>query len=212
MELNPMDKIQELTKKGRNFRNFSAFDLVPEDKTESGMFVEGVACVFDTPTVLFCMDGVEYKEVVDSRAFDGCDTTDVVFNYNHFGKVMARTRNKTLEIIVKPDGLHTKMKLDGTTEGRNLFEEVKGGYIDRMSFAFSVLEESYNQDTHTRTITKVKKLYDVAAVDIPAYDTTSLNARTMIDADAEIKAKLDSLTKQKRSRLKLLLEMESNNE
>jgi HK97 family phage prohead protease len=121
---------------------------------------------------------VKYYEEIDSNAFDGCDLSDVIFNYNHAGKVLARLRNKTLQLAVNNDGLHVRANLAGTAQGRELFEEIRGGYVDRMSFQFVVAEDSYNIETHTRKILKIKKLYDVSAVDIPAYDTTSLSART----------------------------------
>ena len=66
-----------------------------------------------------------------------------------------------------------------------LYEEIKGGYIDKMSFAFTVSEESYNKEERTRRITGIKRLYDVAAVDLPAYDSTSISARLFFEAEAE---------------------------
>ena len=118
--------------------------------------------------MLFSIDGVDYKEQIDARAFEGADMSDVIFNYNHGGKVVARTRNNTLTLWVEADGLHMRARLNGTDEGRKLYEEIKGGYIDRMSFAFRIAESSYNIETHTRTVLRVKKVYDVSAVDIPA--------------------------------------------
>lgn len=209
MELNPMDKIESLTEKGRSFRNFASFDVkAVEDGAEKT--AEGIACVFNRSTVIFRADGIDYNEIIDSRAFDSCDMTDVIFNYNHSGKVIARTRNSTLQLSVEPSGLHISAKLDGTEEGRKIYEEIKGGYIDRMSFAFVVAAEGedYDQATHTRTIRSIKKLYDVSAVDIPAYNTTSINARSLISLDREVKEKLDSLNEQKRRKLLLLLKIE----
>ena len=69
------------------------------------------------------------------------------------------------------------MFLGGTKAGRDIHEEIQGGYIDKMSFQFRVAEETYNRETHTWHITKIKKVYDVSAVSIPAYDTTSISAR-----------------------------------
>lgn len=207
MELNPMNKIESLIEKGRSFRNFESL-LPMEDNTE--MMAEGVACVFNQATVLYSYDGIDYKEVIDARAFDGCDMTDTIFNYNHCGKVMARIRNKTLELNVDASGLNIRAKLSGTEEGRKLYEEIKGNYIDRMSFAFTVAPdgEEYDQNTHTRKITKIKKLYDISAVDIPAYNMTSLNARSLISLDKEIKDKLDSLNALRRRKLILALKIE----
>ena len=61
-----------------------------EEKPE--MWVEGYAVRFESPTVLFEYDGTEYKEQIDRNAFEECQMEDVIFNYNHGGKVMARTR------------------------------------------------------------------------------------------------------------------------
>ena len=60
---------------------------------------------------------------------------------------------------------------------------IDGGYVDKMSFSFTVREASYDSVTHTRTITKVKKLYDVSAVDIPAYNDTSISARSFFEEE-----------------------------
>lgn len=173
----------EVTRKDREFRRFSTFELRADGDKERR--VDGYAATFDEPTVLYEYDGVQYKEVIARGAFDGADMSDVIFNYNHAGRVYARTRNKTLQLNVDQKGLAINARLDGTQEGRNLYEEIDGGYIDRMSFAFTVAEDSYDRDTHTRKIIRVKKVYDVAAVDIPAYDTTSISARSFFEAEAE---------------------------
>lgn len=177
------------TRKDREYRQFMSFELRAEEPeggaSGEALYIEGVAAPFNAPTVLYSYDGVDYKEQIDARAFDGADMSDVIFNYNHQGKVVARTRNGTLQVWVEADGLHVRARLDGTEEGRTLYEEIKGGYIDRMSFAFTIAESSYNIEEHMRTVLKVKKVYDVSAVDIPAYDTTSLNARNSFSVEIE---------------------------
>jgi phage head maturation protease len=70
-----------------------------------------------------------------------------------------------------------------------------------MSFAFTVEEDSYNSESRTRTILKIKKLYDVAAVDTPAYDTTSISARSFFEAEAEREKTLVEANKQLRNKL-----------
>ena len=177
-------------KDGREYRSLQNFALVPREEGSEEYRVKGTAVVFDTPTVLFVSDGIEYKEVIDRHAFDGCDLSDVIFNYNHGGKVVARLRNKTLALHVTERGLDMEAELSGTQAGRELYEEIDGGYIDKMSFSFSVREAKYDSVTHTRTITKVKKLYDVAAVDIPAYEETDLSARSFFEVEhsKEVKA------------------------
>ncbi|MBU9724131.1 MULTISPECIES: HK97 family phage prohead protease [Bacillaceae] len=203
MNSNPMEKIQGLIDKGRDFRHFANFEIRSLEESKE-LYVEGYAVTFNEPTVLFEYDGVQYKEQIDDRAFDEADLSDVIFNYNHAGKVMARTRNKTLQLHTDSKGLYIKARLDGTEEGRKLYEEIQGGYIDRMSFQFSVNESAYDSDNHLRTVRKVKKLYDVSAVDIPAYDTTSIYARSLLDLDRAEKEKLDSLNEQRKRKIILL--------
>lgn len=171
------------------------------------LWVEGYAVRFESPTVLFEYDGIEYKEQIDRNAFEECQMEDVIFNYNHGGKVTARTRNMTLFLEVRGDGLFIRARLDGTEEGRRLYEEIKGGYIDRMSFRFSVREEAYDKQNHMWTVRRIKRLYDVSAVDIPAYDDTSISARkkTILDfkEQEEKRAKLEMEMRKRKLRLRL---------
>lgn len=174
-----------------------------EGQEDEEMIVEGYAVRFNSPTVLFEYDGIEYKEQIDDRAFQEAKMDDVIFNYDHQGKVLARTRNKTLELEVREDGLFMRAKLSGTEEGRKLYEEIRGGYIDRMSFQFSIKEEAYDKENHMWTVRKVKKLYDVAAVSIPAYDDTSIEARKnfILEADAQEKRERKAAAELRKRRL-----------
>ena len=144
-------------KQGREYRALQDFSLVPRDEVSKEYRVRGTAIVFNSPTVLWECDGVEYKEIIDRHAFDECDMSDVIFNYNHGGKVVARLRNKTLALNIDERGVNIDADLGGTTAGRELYEEIDGGYVDKMSFSFTVREASYDSVTHTLTITKVKK-------------------------------------------------------
>lgn len=151
---------------------------------QSDMVVEGRAVVYDSPTVLWERDGVKYYEVISRGALDGADLSDVPFKYNHSDQhmVMARTRNKTLELIPDGQGLSIRASLADTTSGRDLYALIRRGDVDKMSFAFTVSEESYNKDTRTRSINKFKKIWDVSAVDTPAYPETSISARSYFEA------------------------------
>lgn len=177
-------------KKGREYRALQNFSLVPREGESGACQVRGTAVVFDTPTCLFEIDGVKYYEVIDRHALDECDLSDVIFNYNHSGKVVARLRNKTLTLTITGRGLDMEADLSGTAAGRDLYEEIDGGYVDKMSFSFVVRAAEYDAATHTRRITKIRKLYDVSAVDIPAYEETSLSARSFFEVEhsKEVKA------------------------
>ena len=165
-------------------RNYRTFDIRTKDE-DNKMIVEGYAVTFNKPTVMYEYDGIEYKEEIDKDAFKGCQMSDVVLNFNHNGKPMARTKNNTLNLTVDDFGLKIVADLSGTEEGRKTYEEVKGGYLDKMSFAFTTNAEEYNREQHLRRITGIKRLFDVSIVDFPAYDTTSINARSFFEAEAQ---------------------------
>ena len=120
-----------ITPETRDYRTFEmrALDTGEEDKQYR---VEGYAAVFDEETVLYEYDGIEYKEVIDRSAFTGAEMRDVVMNYNHGGKPVARTKNGTLQLTVDTRGLRISADLSGTEEGRRLYEEIRGGYLDQI--------------------------------------------------------------------------------
>ncbi len=191
-------------KKGREYRALQTFEPLPREGESDAYRVRGTAVVFNVPTCLYEIDGVKYYEVIDRHAFDGCDLSDVIFNYNHCGKVLARLRNKTLSLSLTDTGLDMGADLSGTAAGRDLYEEIRGGYVDKMSFSFVVLASEYNTATHTRTITKIRKLYDVSAVDIPAYDDTCISARSFFEVEHEKEVKaLEQALRRKRLEVRL---------
>ena len=163
-------------------RQYRTFEIRAEPE---GMTVEGYAAVFERPEVMYEVDDIAYSEVIDRGAFTDAQMADVVMNFNHGGKPVARTKNGTLQLALDDHGLKVRADLSGSVESRNLYEEIKAGLIDKMSFAFTVKDEQYDKATRTRRITGVKRLYDVAAVDIPAYDSTTLMARSYFEAEAE---------------------------
>ncbi len=150
-------------------------------------------------------DGLKYYEVIARGALDGADLKDVPFKYNHSDAVMvmARTRNKTLELIPDDQGLLIRAKLANTTAGRDLYELIKRGDIDKMSFAFKVAEDSYDRETRTRKILKIKRIWDVSAVDTPAYSDTFIAARSYFEAQAEAERRAAEAAEELRKRLLL---------
>ena len=182
-------------------REYRGFDFNLEEK-EDKMVVEGRAIVFNTPTVLFEMDGVEYKEKIDSRALEGVDLSDVVLVIDHAGKPAARTRNNTLQLDLRKDGLYIRADLSKNETGRELYEDIKNGFFDTMSFAFTVEEDEYDKRNHMRTVSKIKRIFDVSAVSFPAYEKTSIQARNRIE---EAEAEIEALEKAKELRKRLIL-------
>lgn len=126
--------------------------------------------------------------------------------YDHGGKVMARQSNKTLLLETDDHGLFICADLSKSSASKELFEEISTGLVTRMSWAFTVAEESYNRDTRTRTILKVKKVYDVSAVSIPANQDTEISARSFFDG--EIEKEKQELLERRKKLLKLQIELE----
>lgn len=167
-----------------------------EEPEEERMVVTGYASTFDDPYLLWQDADVEVYEQVDRHAFDETDMQDVIMQYDHQGRVFARARNNTLTVTPDDKGLFISADLSGTDIGRGLYQEIAGGYTDRMSFGFTVdedeqviQEDSTTGKTHVlRTIRKVGKLYDVSAVSLPANPGTSISARFLDGAIEEARA------------------------
>lgn len=142
---------------------------------DNDMTIEGYAVVYDSVTDLGWS-----KEVVDRNAFNNCDMSDVCMKYNHLDNVliMARTRNHSLELINDEHGLKIRAKLIDTQNNKDIYKSIQAGLLDKMSFAFTVSSEDIDYETNTRRITGIDKLFDVSVVDVPAYDSTEIYARS----------------------------------
>lgn len=139
------------------------------------MKIEGYAVVFNSP------ETYDYTEVIDEHALDNADMSDVVLRYNHNDSfmVLARTRNKSLNLNVDEKGLMIDATLQNDiTDHRNIYNAIKSGLIDKQSFAFTVDEDEYDYDTDTRTIKKIGKLFDVSVVDQPFYNSTDVSIKS----------------------------------
>jgi len=199
--------IEDKLREGRQYRNIDLAGLELKAEDEGAMVVEGYASTFNDPYQLFKMDNFTVREQIDPHAFDAADMSDIIMQYNHEGRVFARTGNGTLTVNPDEHGLHIRADLSGTELGRQVFEEIRGGYTNKMSFGFRVAddrkEETENRETNEvdilRTITKIEKLYDVSAVSIPANDATSISART--DGEGVIAEVAEELRKREAERL-----------
>ena len=142
------------------------------------MQIEGYAVVFNSP------ETYDYTEIIDEHALDETDMSDVVLRYNHNDSfmVLARTRNKSLDLKVDEKGLLIDATLqDDITDHKNIYNAIKSGLIDKQSFAFVVEEDEYDYDTDTRTIKKIGKLFDVSVVDQPFYNSTDISIKSEND-------------------------------
>ena len=181
-------------KKDREYRDMTMEVRTAEEVEipDERKIVTGYASTFNEPYTLYEDESWRFNEVVDARAFDNTDMSDVILQYDHCGRVFARISNNTLTVTPDEKGLLIEADLGGTELGRQLFEEIRGGYTNKMSFGFTVDGEDYldTKDTDgkaltVRTITSVRKLYDVSAVSLPANDATSISVRSLTDGEIE---------------------------
>ena len=181
------EAIKKKIENGREYRS-----MLMEANTDNDEYiVEGYATTFNQPYPLYHVDSKLVEEQIDRNAFDKTDMGDVILQYDHEGKVYARISNNTLELKTDEHGLFVRAYLGGTQSGRNLYEEIKGGYTNKMSFGFTVTDDDLKEADYgyLRTIKAIGKLYDVSAVSIPANDFTEISARSHCDGViAEIEA------------------------
>ena len=210
--------IQNKLDEGRQYRRFDVAGLELRAEGDEERVVEGYATTFNQPYLLWQDGNYEVWEQIDARAFDECDMSDVIMQYDHRGRVFARNSNDTLQLTVDPVGLRIRAELGGTEIGRQLYEEISGGYTTKMSFGFKVAEDRQevtenNEDgsvTVLRTITKISKLYDVSAVSLPANDATSISARSYGEGViAELRQELlkREELERKRKQIKIMLDL-----
>ena len=172
----------------REYRNIETGQMETRTAEDGAMIVEGYATTFNQPYTLYREKNMIVREQVDPAAFAECDMSDAIMQYDHAGRVFARVKNGTLGLESDGHGLKIRANLGGTEIGRQLFEEIQGGYTNKMSFGFTVADQkrtrSKDEDGNTvvlRTITKIGKLFDVSAVSLPANDATEISARSIGD-------------------------------
>lgn len=183
----------------REYRNLAEV-LAPSEEEK---IVRGYATTFNQPYQLYGDDKYEIWEKVDPNAFAETDTSDVIFQYDHQGRVYARTKNNTLVLRSDEHGLMIEANLGGTAIGRELYDEIKGGYTDKMSFGFTVKADTWDDRTEDgktislRTITAIKRLFDVSAVSIPANNATEISVRNLCNGEIE-RLKAERLEQEKK--------------
>jgi len=163
-------------------RTYTVRDV--EARADDGnMRLAGYAAVFNDSSL-----PLPFKESIAPGAFRKTltETPDVRLLVNHEGLPLARTKNGTLQLIEDDRGLRFEADLADTQEARDIYELVKRGDVDQMSFAFRVIRQKWSEDKSRRILTEVSLADgDVSVVTYPAYPTTSVEAREHIQAAIE---------------------------
>ena len=210
--------IQQKLDEGRSYRAVAQIEVRAAGDDDQRMTVEGYAATFNEPYTLWKEDGYTVMEQIDRNAFDGTDMSDVIMQYDHEGRVFARISNGTLMLTPDEHGLHIRADLGGTELGRQLYEEIKGGYTNKMSFGFTVdadtreITENHEtgETTILRTITAIRKLYDVSAVSLPANNATEISARAYgegVIAEAAEERRAHAERETRKRKIKILMEV-----
>ena len=194
-------------KKNNYEQRLVEFRAVEND--EGKMLIEGYAIVYDQPAT-HQYGNRKFTEVIRKGALDKTDMKDVPLRYNHNDTclIMARTRNKSLQLIKDDTGLKIRAELLDTQSNRDIYKSIQEGLIDKMSFAFTVADGgdtwTFKDDETIREVNNIDKLYDVSVVDTPFYDSTSIYARSLELLENE-KRRLDSLNEQLKLRKRKLI-------
>lgn len=191
--------------KEREYRALQPLAIQEQNKRfDTDYYVEGYAAKYAPYTLWEDEDGPIYEQF-DRNAFVGCDMTDIIMQYDHEGKVYARMRNNTLIVEADDTGLFVAADLSKSEASRQMYEEISNGLVDRMSWGFIPGEYNYDKKTRTITHTKVKKIFDVSAVSIPANDNTNIQARSVFNG--EIRQLMQDMHRAEIERRKLILKI-----
>lgn len=180
----------------------ATIELKSDDESRN---VQGIAVVFNKEADLGW-----FTEEIDPHALDRADLTDVVLNFNHDDSLLlAGTRNGSLTLEVRDDGLFQSADIIDTTQGEDVLKLIRSGLIDKMSFAFTIADDGERWETRNgkehRIITDISRLYDVSLVTFPAYPQTSAWARSNSDELAERHKALMEKRAEQDKRMKELL-------
>lgn len=181
-----------------------------KNKFNSDCYVEGYAAKYEKYVLFKNGDQTVYEEFVPG-CFRDCDMSDVIFQFDHAGKVYARNRNNTLTVEPDEIGLFICADLSKTTAARGMYEDIEAKLVDRMSWGFmpdyDTLEVIENGNDITIRHHKILKIYDVSAVSIPANNNTEIQARNF--ADGVIDKIMKEIQKRKNhiKKIKLLMEV-----
>lgn len=173
-----------------------------KNKFDSEYYVEGFATRFE-PYVLYEDENGPIYESFTAENFRDCDMSDIIMQYDHNGKVLARQRNNTLSVEVTDEGLFICADLSKSEASRSMYEEISTGLVDRMSWGFIPEGMNYDKDTRTITYDRIVKIFDVSAVSIPANENTNIEARSFVNGEIEKRAQ--ELRELEEARLRILI-------
>lgn len=181
-----------------------------KNKFDSDCYVEGYAAKYDRYVLYEYGDRVVYEEFLP-ECFRDCDMSDIIFQFDHSGKVYARKSNNTLTVEADNVGLFVCADLSKTSAARSMFEDIYVKNVTKMSWGFMPDYDSLEYVEQGNEITirhhKIKKIYDVSAVSLPANNDTEIQARNFADGAIDKVMKEFQKRKNQIKKIKLMLEV-----
>lgn len=179
-------------------RRFLDVEMRAEDNSR---MIEGYAIVFNKDSEN--LGG--FIERIEPQAIEGRMGDDIVALLNHDQNFVLARNGKTLELEADEFGLKYRFEAPNTTAGNDLLENVRIGNISKSSFAFTVDQDQWDlrdNQPDLRTITRIKRLYDVSPVTYPAYPDTTVAQTSRSFAQEPLK---ENTYKKEAKKLKLKL-------
>lgn len=171
----------------------------PEAKRlDTEFYVEGYAARYEPYVLYHDADGEPVYERFERGCFDNCDMSDIIYQYDHSGRVFARTSNGSLIVEPNEEGLFFAADLGRTEAAREHHGDVKAGMVTKMSWRFRLGDYYYDAENRTIVHRTVSKIYDVSGVSIPANDNTEINARAWVDGEIAQAARRDAELEERR--------------
>lgn len=199
--MTPKDKTK--FKDAAQTRALAVFSHGQEAKRlDTDYYVEGIAARYEPYVLFHDYDGQPVYERFERGCFDACDMSDIIYQYNHEGRVFARTSNGSLIVEVTDEGLFMAGDLGLTAAAREHHGDIVAGLVTKMSWRFAPGDHYYDDATRTIVHRTVRKIYDVSAVSIPANDNTEINARAWVDGEIALAARREAELDERRRRLR----------
>jgi len=179
-------------------REYRLAEIRAQDGENGGKVLYGTPIVFEKPTTIKGLNSKgevqEFIEIIDKRALDNTDMSDTALKHEH-NDILARVRNKSLQLIKTENGLEMRATLSDTQKSKDIYTEVMDGLLSEMSFAFpppnggtKTVWSRSEDGTPIRRITHIPKLIDVSTAYNGAYKGTNIFARSLDDMDIELRA------------------------
>ena len=200
--MTPNDKTK--FKETAQTRALAVFSSAQTDtkRIDSDYYVEGYAARYEPYVLYYDQNGEPVYERFDRGCFDNCDMSDIIYQYDHSGRVFARTGNGSLIVEADDNGLFMAADLGRTEAAREHHGDVAAGMVTKMSWRFRVGDYYYDAPNRTIVHKTVAKIYDVSGVSIPANDNTEINARAWVDGEIAQAARREAELEERRRKLR----------